>query len=253
MLDMNAVPVIALDHPAALDVARVGRKAAALAAARAAGLPVRRGVVLTSDWNDDDRDTALAVWRIISQDGALPLVVRRSPIRRDQRPMEDTPGAGAARIVTDGTSLLAALAASRRRGDGAPVLVHPVVCGPWHGELLADSSRRRRPVVVAHRAGSPDWVAELDAAGRVRDVFSAAWPDQPLDHPPVEVLARIVRLAARVDETFGGAHDLEWVVDDTGRPHLLRFRPVADLDAGGAPAKSDEPADDEPRAMVAAA
>ena len=44
----TTAPVIALDHPAALDAARVGRKAANLAAARAAGLPVAPGVVLTA-------------------------------------------------------------------------------------------------------------------------------------------------------------------------------------------------------------
>ena len=45
---MNSpAPVIALDHPAAFEAARVGRKAAALARARAAGLPVGAGVVLT--------------------------------------------------------------------------------------------------------------------------------------------------------------------------------------------------------------
>ena len=68
---MKAVPVIALDHPAALDVARVGHDAAALATARAAGLPVGPGVVLTALWRCDDAHTAELVWRIVSHDGAL--------------------------------------------------------------------------------------------------------------------------------------------------------------------------------------
>ena len=40
----TGTPVIALDHPSAFDIARVGRKAATLAVARASGLPVGSGV-----------------------------------------------------------------------------------------------------------------------------------------------------------------------------------------------------------------
>ncbi len=77
---MKAVPVIALDHPAALDAARVGHDAAALATARAAGLPVGPGVVLTRMWSSDDAHTAELVWRIVSHDGAIALSVRPSPV-----------------------------------------------------------------------------------------------------------------------------------------------------------------------------
>ena len=83
---MNAaVPVIALDHPAAFDVARVGRTSATLAGARAAGLPVGSGVVLTTDWRREDRTTVEQIWRIISHDGARPLVARPSPVHGDGR------------------------------------------------------------------------------------------------------------------------------------------------------------------------
>ena len=75
---MNAVPVIALDHPVACDATRVGDDAAALATARAAGLPVGRGVVLTPQWCTSDSATIDMLWRIVSHDGAMSLAVRPS-------------------------------------------------------------------------------------------------------------------------------------------------------------------------------
>lgn len=249
---MNApVPVIALDHPAALDVARVGRTAAALAAARGAGLPVRGGVVLTTQWDHHDTATALAVWRIISQDGAIALAVRPSSLHRERSGDGSTPMP--VRIVEDAAALLDAAVAIRRQGEWrVPVLVHPHLDGPWHGELFADGSRVNRPVVVARRRSGDDWVAELDAAGRIRDVYSAARPGEDLDHPPVEVLARIARLAERVADRFDGPHDLEWLVDDAGRAHLLRLLPVARLHAADLPVAAPVGADDDPRTMAAA-
>src|SRR3954471_6109389 len=102
----TTAPVIALDPPPALDAARVGRKAANLAAARAAGLPVAPGVVLTADWSSDDEATALQVWRVTSLDGPPPLVVRPWAAGRERRP---APGSGAvepATVVHDGAGLL---------------------------------------------------------------------------------------------------------------------------------------------------
>ena len=53
----------------------------------------------------------------------------------------------------------------------------------------------------------------------------------PAGCPPVAVLSRLARLADSVTETFGRAHDLEWVADDAGRLQLLRVRPVVHLRA----------------------
>src|SRR3954469_11273648 len=101
----TTAPVIALDTPAALDATRLGRKAANLAAARAAGLPVAPGVVLTADWSCDDHATALQVWRIISHDGARPLVVRPSPTGRGRRHAAGTGAVEPAVVVGDGPAL----------------------------------------------------------------------------------------------------------------------------------------------------
>lgn len=232
----TAVPVIALDHPAAFDVARVGRKAAALAQARAAGLPVGSGVVLTTQWSREDRATVDQVWRIISHDGARPLVVRPSAVARDRcRPA----GAGALeamQVVGTAAELIVAIDEIRHGDDrtetNVPVLVHPHLAGAWRGVLFDDDGnggRRRRRAIVVAVDGDPDttWIAELDHAGRIRDVLSG----HHLDHPPIEVLVRLVRLAERVAAAFDGPHDIEWTSDDAGRVHLLRVRPVVRLRA----------------------
>jgi rifampicin phosphotransferase len=234
MSAMNTTaPVIALDTPAALDAARVGRKAANLAAARAAGLPVAPGVVLTADWPCDDQATALQVWRIISHDGARPLVVRPSANGRDRRPAPGSPAIEPVTVVHDSDGLLRAIAALRTADAGVPVLVQPHVAGAWQGVLFADDAaggRRARPLVVAAPAGGPAWSAEIDHAGRVRDVLSA-----PSAAPPAELLGRLARLADKVTAAFDGPHDLEWAVAADGRIQLLRVRPVVRLHvAGGA-------------------
>jgi pyruvate,water dikinase len=227
-------PVIALDHPAALDVARVGRKAAKLAAARAAGLPVAPGVVLTTDWDTDDRATAIQVWRITSLDGARPLVVRPSAAGAD-RPGSDAHGAiEPATVVHDAEGALAAIAAVRAHEPRTPVLLQPYVAAAWHGVLFADDAGgwRASPIVVAQRVASDDeWTAELDHAGRIRDVLTA----EPDGGPPVEVLGRLARIAARVADVFDGPHDLEWVCDADGRIRLLRVRPIVRLHTAPAP------------------
>jgi hypothetical protein len=232
----TAAPVIALDHPAALDVARVGRKAAKLAAARAAGLPVGPGVVLTTDWVTDDRATAVQVWRITSLDGARPLAVRPSAAGADRRGSHDGV-IDPATVVHDVDGALEAIAALRRQDPKTPVLLQPHLPATWHGVLFADDTGgwRACPVVVVRGATSDgEWIAELDHAGRVRDVLSGedSEDSEGSKHdggPPAVVLGRLGRLAARVADVFDGPHDLEWVADADGRLQLLRVRPIIRL------------------------
>ena len=232
MCTMNtSAPVIALDTPAALDAARVGRKAANLAAARAAGLPVAPGVVLTADWSSDDTATAIQVWRIISHDGARSLVVRPSAAGRDRRRSAAATGAiEAATVVDDADTMLSAISALRARDAITPVLVQPHVPGVWRGVLFADDAGggwRARPLVVAAEPTSIDcqWVAELDHTGRVRDLLSGG----DLVGPGSHLLARVARVAEKVAAAFNGPHDIEWVIADDGRVQLLRVRPVVRL------------------------
>ena len=198
--------------------------------------------MLTTEWCHHDDDTAVEVWRIMSHDGALPLVVRPSAVGRDRTRPAAVGAVEASVVVRDLDGFLTAVDAVRHGRDrtdlNVPVLVQSHVAGPWRGVLFGAEgrpSRRRRTVVVARDRDTTDteWTAELDDAGRVRDVLSGPH----LDHPPVEVLARLAGLAAQVADVFDGPHDIEWAADERGRVHLLRLRPVVCLhvsaEAGG--------------------
>ena len=156
----TTTPVIALDHPAALDVARVGRKAADLAAARAAGLPVAPGVVLTTDWATDDQATVAQVWRITSHDGARALVVRPSAVARDRRLGAERGAVEPATIVRRPRRDGHAVAELRGEDPTTPVLVQPHLAGAWQGVLFADGGaragapRRWRSLVATAPPGS---------------------------------------------------------------------------------------------------
>ena len=171
---MNAVPVIALDHPVACDAARVGDDAAALATARVAGLPVGPGVVLTPQWSVSDSATTDMLWRIVSHDGAMSLAVRPSLVGSSS--LEP------ARVVHSATALLAAAHDLRRMSGPVAVLVQPQLPVEWRGVLIADdggtAGMRRRHLVHAATSGG-DWIAEVDRAGRVRRVLAGQQLDPP--------------------------------------------------------------------------
>jgi hypothetical protein len=175
---MKALPVIALDHPAALDAARVGDDAAALATARAAGLPVDGGVVLTSSWSSDDAATVELVWQIVSQDGAIALSARPSPIGSST--MEP---AGPVRSAAE--LLSAARAARAASGSDVPVLVQADARSDWRGVLLTDAR-----------------------GGRVCEVLT----DDVLPHLTRDVLGRLDRLADRLATVLGRPAEFEFAV-----------------------------------------
>ena len=180
--------VIALDHPSAFDAARVGRKAATLAVARAAGLPAGPGVVLTTEWSSEQVGLAHEVWRIISHDGALALVVRRSPTARTTRVSKELSAVGAVRTVTTAQEFAAAVDAVHDRSTA--VLVQPLAEAAWRGVVFGDgptTDRRTRPVVACVAAAAPAevWVAEIDHHGRTRDVISADRRRPPAARPAV--------------------------------------------------------------------
>ncbi|CAN5761661.1 MAG: hypothetical protein ACR2HP_11775 [Ilumatobacteraceae bacterium] len=233
-------PIVALDHPWALDGARVGRKAATLAVARAAGLPVGSGVVLTVDWTRDQVGAAHQVWRIISQDGRRALVVRRSSIDRGNRAGRvELGGVGVVRTVAGASEFTAAVEAVH--DDRTAVLVQPVAESAWRGVMFADATGRRpRPVVACVAEATPDqvWVAEIDHHGRTRDVLSTGSED----HPPAGLLADLARIARRVDRTFEGQHDLDWVARPDGSVRLIDVRPGIPTAAADAtvPAPNDK-------------
>ena len=81
--DVPGATVLALDDPRALAPALAGAKAAALAAADRAGLPVLPGMVVTTAAVRPPGDELRAVWSEISHAGELSLVVRSSSTVED--------------------------------------------------------------------------------------------------------------------------------------------------------------------------
>ena len=253
-------PVIALDHPSAYDTERVGRKAATLAVARGVGLPVGTGVVLTSDWSPDQSGVLHHVWRIMSHDGSRPIVVRRSPMAWAARQPRQPWVVGPVRSMTGAHEFTAAVEATH--DPCTAVLVQPVAEAAWRGIVFGDgpgAGRRSRPVVACIATSTPDeaWVAEIDHHGRVRDVISGG--DAPA--PPVELTAMLARLSRRVDRTFDGGHDVDWVARADGSLRLVDVRPglVADqwiMPPAAASSASTRPAEElshaERRALLLA-
>ena len=180
----------------------------------ASGLPVGPGVVLTSDWSPDQGGVLHQVWRIISHDGARPLVVRRSPMACAARQPRQPWIVGPVRAVSGAQEFTAAVEAAHDPCNA--VLVQPVADAAWRGIVFGDgpeTGRRTRPVVACIAASTPDeaWVAEIDHHGRVRDVISGgdapAPPGRADGHagPPVAPCRSHVRRGAR--RGLGGAAD----------------------------------------------
>ena len=238
--------VVTLDDPAALDASLVGAKAANLARARAAGLPVLPGVVLTTAWTPIDRSVAVEAWRALSADGTHRVVVRSSSTGEDGgsssmagvfESVLDVAGEPAFFAALD--AVLASAHAARAAGlvdASMAVLVQPMLDARWGGVLFgADPvSGRRDRLVVAAVDGGPDalvsgevdgWTAALDRRGRVRDVRSG----RDAARPPRTLLHRLARLARTAGRAYGGPQDIEWAVTDDGALHLLQARPITTI------------------------
>lgn len=256
--------VVLLSEDGATDAALAGAKAANLAVAARAGLPVLPGAVVTTGWTDarthrvphhdgdgsgstatttmlpDTLDDLRVAWRLLSDDGRRPVVVRSSSTGEDG---DGSSMAGVFTSVLDVRGWPAVMAAvdevlaSARRAElvDAPmaVLVQPQLRPRWGGVLFgADPlSGRTDRLLVSAVDGSPDrlvsgledgWTAVLTPRGRNVEVRSAG-DGTP---PPSSVLRRLAGLAASAARTFGGPQDIEWAVDRDGELWLLQSRPI---------------------------
>ncbi|HEX2041043.1 MAG TPA: PEP/pyruvate-binding domain-containing protein [Acidimicrobiales bacterium] len=257
-------PVVSLDNPAATDPALVGAKAAALARAARAGLPVLPGFVVTTDGAalldgapDGSRlevEVSLRdAWRRLSDAGARSLVVRSSSTVED---------AGASSMAGMFTSVVdvrgwdafqaavGAVLASRNvvalnGADTAPapmgVLVQPMLDAATGGVLFAVDpvTGRRDRMVVAAVNDAPAALVSGDVDG-TRSVMSrhgrlieasGDGVEALLDRHRRHLLAGLARHAASV---FGGPQDVEWAFDRDGRLWLLQSRPITAVAAAAA-------------------
>ncbi|MGP4042868.1 PEP/pyruvate-binding domain-containing protein [Streptomyces sp. 2A115] len=256
----EAVP---LSDPRAARIPFAGSKAAHLARAARAGLPVLPGFVVPhgeaaggeradddgwagdGGWAEGEPEGLRRAWQELSDGGTRPLVVRSSSPQEDTQESSlagqfasvlDVRGRGdfhaAVRTVLD----------SARRADGsaAPmaVLVQPMLAARVGGVLFgADpvEGRADRMLVSAVRGGPDSLVSGaqpgtnywLNRWGRVLRT-------EPEDAEPLlgaPELRRLAGLARQARRVFGGPQDIEFGFDEAGRLWLFQSRPITAMAA----------------------
>lgn len=235
---------VPLSRPLAAEPARAGSKAAHLARAANAGLPVLPGFVIPYRAEGDPHSLRRA-WQALSDGGSRPLVVRSSSPQEDT---EDSSLAGQFASVLDvrgwrdfRTAVRTVLESARRPdGSTAPmaVLVQPMLTARVGGVLFgADpvEGRADRMLVSAVRGGPDSLVSGAQAGtnywlsghGRVLRAEPAE-ADGPLTRSELFRLARLARRARRV---FGGPQDIEFGFDADDRLWLFQSRPITAMAA----------------------
>ncbi|MFF4354131.1 PEP/pyruvate-binding domain-containing protein [Streptomyces sp. NPDC001530] len=243
---LGAVP---LSRPTAALPHLAGSKAAHLARATGAGLPVLPGFVVP--YEDVGDPAALRrAWHQLSDGGTRPLVVRSSS------PQEDTQESSLAgqfasvldvRGWRDFRTAIGTVLDSAHRPDGstAPmaVLVQPMLVARVGGVLFgADpvEGRTDRMLVSAVRGG-PDTLVSgeqpgtnywLSRWGRVLRT-EAPHGSPAANEPPLtsSELGRLARLARHAERVFGGPQDIEFGFDEGGRLWLFQSRPITAMAA----------------------
>ena len=224
-----------------------GAKAAALARAHRAGMPVLPGFVLTPDaalavaygGADDIIRAACQAWTELTQGGNRAVVVRSSSTVEDGvnssmagrfRSVLDVRGwdsfiEAVREVVTSGE----AVRQGEPTGDVMAVLVQPYLEPEVGGVMFgADPvSGRRDRIVIAAVSGGPHQLVSgevdgitvtLTAGGKVVESTGTL--------PAVEAnLRALVRLQKRARAVFGGPQDVEWAVFN-GSVVLLQSRPI---------------------------
>ncbi|OAR23235.1 pyruvate phosphate dikinase [Streptomyces sp. ERV7] len=237
---------LALDQPAARIPLSTGSKAANLARAAAAGLPVLPGFVIPHGAGDDVRALRHA-WRELSHDGTAPLVVRSSSPQEDTQESSLAGQFASVLDVRDWPAFRAAVrtvldSADRPDGTRAPmaVLVQPMLDARVGGVLFgADpvEGRLDRMLVSAVRGGPDTLVSgeqdgtgyHLTRSGRLLRPTPPHTADERL--LTRTELYRLARLARRVERIFGGPQDMEFGFDGTGRLWLFQARPITAMTA----------------------
>lgn len=260
--------VVPLDRPGTELLRLMGCKAANLARAAGAGLPVLPGFVIPHRTGGDTLDMVALrrAWDALSEGGTRPLVVRSSSPQEDT---EESSLAGRFASVLDVRGWRDFLAAVRTvldsavqpDGSTAPmaVLVQPMLAARAGGVMFgADpvTGRSDRTLVSAVRGG-PDTLVDgtrsgtdywLSAHGRLlrtdpadesRPAAPTGAPPEPTGAPPEPAgppltraeLFRLARLARRVRKVFGAPQDVEFAFDADGRLWLFQSRPITAMAA----------------------
>jgi len=240
--------LVDLADDGATDGSLVGAKAANLARARRAGLPVLPGLVLTTAWDSrgwshpsrgDELSPPRIAWQQLTGGGHRPVVVRSSSTGEDGG---SSSMAGVFESVLDvvtwddfALAVDRVLDSGRRAavpGGRMAVLVQPQLRPRWGGVVFgADPvSGRADRLLLSAVEGGPDrlvsglddgWTAVLSRRGRVLETRGRGGAPLPRHH-----LRALARLAARAAGAFGGPQDVEWAIDHDGTLWLLQSRPI---------------------------
>jgi rifampicin phosphotransferase len=235
--------VLDLRDSQACDAAQTGAKAANLAIAGTAGLPVLDGIVLTVDGVQALQrrgcTRVLATLRSAARrfEGAT-LVVRSSSTVEDA---ETGSMAGQFTSVLDvngwdelreavGKVMMSARTVTAQEAPLA-VLIQPMLDPEYGGVLfgLDPVTGRDDHRVVAAVTGGPDRLVsgEVDGAQYLLSkhgrVLSSERPLRDLGRRQMRAL---VKLSSRATRLFGTPQDIEWAIDRDGRVVLLQSRPV---------------------------
>ncbi|MGI8808210.1 MAG: PEP/pyruvate-binding domain-containing protein [Acidimicrobiales bacterium] len=236
--------VVTLESSAALDPAVVGAKAASLAKALRAGLPVLPGWVVTTDAFAPSADgnpafpvdaELRAAWSEASDRGGRPVVVRSSSTVEDGQTSSMAGMFTSVLDVADWGSFRRAVDSVLASADivslAAPmaVLVQPQLVPTVGGVLFGVdpvSGRTDHVVVSASDAGPAAIVGgEVDGS---RYVLARRRVVEGPAHGPLTAaqLRRLAVLAHQAERVFGGPQDVEWAFGPDGRLWLLQSRPV---------------------------
>ncbi|MFC4499223.1 MULTISPECIES: PEP/pyruvate-binding domain-containing protein [Streptomyces] len=242
--EAQARAAVPLEDPGAALPRSAGSKAANLARAARAGLPVLPGFVIPH-LGGTDTIALRRAWDELSEGGSRPLVVRSSS------PQEDTDAsslAGRFASVLDVRGWPAFRAAVRavldsaHRPDGstAPmaVLVQPMLAARVGGVMFgADpvAGRTDRMLVSAVRGGPDSLVSGAEAGTNhwlsARGRLLRTEPNEAGARLTRAELFRLARLARRARRVFGGPQDIEFGFDGDGRLWLFQSRPITAMAA----------------------
>jgi phosphohistidine swiveling domain-containing protein len=241
-VDATAAPtLITLDHPRAADADVTGAKASSLAAARADGLPVLPGLVVTTAWRDDQTGRRELRAEAAAMAGGETLVVRSSSTAEDG---DASSMAGVflslldvepADVVDAVRQVLASAEASPLVDAPMAVLVQPQLRPAFGGVAFSADplTGDDRITVVAAVAGGPDELVSGRRTGWTTEVGRAGGPPhgrgEPGDRPPRSVLRDVSRLAGQAQDRAGSPQDIEWAVGPDGTLWLLQSRPITTI------------------------
>ncbi|MFD9905048.1 PEP/pyruvate-binding domain-containing protein [Streptomyces sp. NPDC059063] len=267
-VDTDRLAVVGLEARRARDARLAGAKAAHLARAAGAGLPVLPGFVLVpardTEPGPHGEDELRRAWRELSHDGVRALVVRSSSAYEDTA---ESSMAGLFDTVLDVRGWSDFTAAVQRvlrsahrsplRGagpgagagaslDGPPpddamaVLVQPMVHAAVGGVVFSADplAGRQDRMVVSAVSGGPDRLVNGSVQG-VRYHLTRhgrlvhTEPDEPRER---RLLARgrqlrLLRLARDAQREFGGPQDIEFAFDADDRLWLFQTRPITAMPA----------------------